>query len=52
MVKDLVDEDGNELDSSVPLEWDEIAVGKDGKIHKVHFKIGVNKVEMITDEDF
>lgn len=51
MVKDLVDEDGNELES-VPLEWDEIAVGKDGKIHKVHFKIGVNKVEMITDEDF
>lgn len=47
MAKDLVDEDGNEL-----LEWDEIAVGKDGKIHKVHFKIGVNKVEMITDEDF
>lgn len=51
MVKDLVDEDGNELES-VLLEWDEIAVGKDGKIHKVHFKIGVNKVEMITDEDF
>lgn len=51
MAKDLVDEDRNKLDS-VSLEWDEIAVGKDGKIHKVHFKIGANKVEMITDEDF
>ena len=51
MIKDLVDEDSNELEGT-PLEWDEVAVGKDGKIYKVHFKIGVNKVEMITDEDF
>jgi hypothetical protein len=51
MFRDLVDEDGNELDS-VPLEWDEIAIGKDGKIYKVHFKMSMNKIEMITDEDF
>ena len=45
MVRDLVDEDGNELDNT-SLEWDEVIMDKDGKIHKVHFKINGNKIEI------
>lgn len=38
---DLVDEDGNEL-----LEWDDIAVDKDGKEYNIHFKICRNEINM------
>lgn len=41
MAKDLVDEDGNEL-----LEWDDIAVDKDGKEYNIHFKICRNEINM------
>ena len=38
MIRDLVDEDGNELDN-VLLEWNETVTDENGKTHDVHIKL-------------